>query len=163
VHVLHPQRQSPEGGLTSLVRQAGLDDLERVVPLFDAYRQFYQQPSDLDLARVFLRDRLRNHESVIFLALDPDGSALGFTQLYPSFSSGAARRIYILNDLYVTPEARRRKVGKALLEAAAEFGRRNGALRLTLSTALTNSPAQSLYERTGWKRDSTFCVYTLPL
>jgi ribosomal protein S18 acetylase RimI-like enzyme len=160
---VHPQRQSPEGCLTSLVRQAGLDDLDRIVPLFDAYRQFYKQPSDPDLARAFLRDRLRNHESIIFLALDPEGEALGFTQLYPSFSSAAARRIYVLNDLYVSPEARRRKVGKALLEAAAEFGRRNGAVRLTLSTALTNSSAQSLYEGTGWKRDSVFCVYNLPL
>jgi GNAT superfamily N-acetyltransferase len=163
LHIVHPQRQSPEGGLTSLVRQAGLGDLDRIVPLFDAYRQFYQQPSDPDLARGFLRDRLRNHESVIFLALDPDGKALGFTQIYPSFSSGAARRIYILNDLFVIPEARRRKVGKALLEAAAEFGRKNSAVRLTLSTALANSPAQSLYERTGWKRDQIFCVYNLPL
>jgi GNAT superfamily N-acetyltransferase len=160
---VHPQRQSPEGGLTSLVRQAGLDDLERIVPLFDAYRQFYNQPPDLDLARAFLRDRLRNHESVIFLALDPQGEALGFTQLYPSFSSGAARRIFILNDLYVIPEARRRKVGHALLEAVAEFGRRNGAVRLTLSTALSNSSAQALYERAGWKRDSVFCAYNLPL
>jgi ribosomal protein S18 acetylase RimI-like enzyme len=63
----------------------------------------------------------------------------------------------------VIPEARRRKVAKALLEAAAEFGRRNGAVRLTLSTALTNSAAQGLYERAGWKRETVFCAYNLPL
>ncbi len=115
-----------------------------MVPLFDAYRQFYRQKPDPELARAFLSDRFRNRESVVFLALGAEGDALGFTQLYPSFSSGAARRIFILNDLFVTQEARRRGVARALLQAAADFARAEGAVRLTLSTALDNSMAQSL-------------------
>ena len=146
-----------------LVRRAGIDDLELIVPLFDAYRQFYRQPANLQLARSFLSDRLRLNESIIFVALDPDGSAIGFTQLYPSFSSASARRIYILNDLFVAHLARRRNTGRALLQAAAEFGRQEGAARLTLSTALDNSAAQALYESAGWQRDKVFCTYTLPL
>ncbi len=146
-----------------MVRQATIDDLELIVPLFDAYRQFYRQPPDLELARSFLLDRFRHHESVIFLALNSGGAAVGFTQLYPSFSSASARRIYILNDLFVTPEARRQKVGEALLQAAAEWGRRMGAVRLTLSTALDNATAQALYESNGWKRDQVFCSYSLPI
>ena len=145
------------------IRQAAAEDLDLVAPLFDAYRQFYKQPSDLDLSRTFLRDRIRHNESVIFVALDPNGSALGFTQLYPSFSSGLARRIFIMNDLFVAPEARRRHVGRGLLDAAAAFARLAGAARLTLSTALDNFTAQSLYKSAGWKRDTVFCVYTLPL
>ena len=146
-----------------LVRQACEDDLDLIAPLFDAYRQFYKQPPDLPVARAFLLERFRNSESVVFVALARDGSALGFTQLYPSFSSASARRIFILNDLFVTPEGRRRGVGRSLLEAAADFGRSAGAARLTLSTALDNSSAQALYASAGWQRDHVFCVYTLPL
>jgi ribosomal protein S18 acetylase RimI-like enzyme len=134
-----------------------------LVPLFDAYRQFYRHPPDLELARSFLEERFRNKESVVFIARDADDSALGFTQLYPSFSSASARRIFILNDLFVTPEARRRKVGRALLNAAADFGRDAGAARLVLSTALENDKAQALYESAGWQRDKVFCTYALPL
>jgi GNAT superfamily N-acetyltransferase len=146
-----------------IVRQATVDDLDLIVPMFDAYRQFYKQAPDLVLARSFLLDRFQHNQSVIFVALDEDGSPLGFTQLYPSFSSAAAKRIYVLNDLFVVREARRRKVGHALLRAAAEFGKKVGAARLTLSTALDNSTAQALYEFAGWQRDRVFCVYTLPL
>ena len=111
------------------VRQATIADLNLLVPLFDAYRQFYRQPSEPERARRFLLERFENNQSVIFLAFD-DGTAIGFTQLYPSFSSGAMARIFILNDLFVDPEARRRGVGSALLQAAARYGRHAGALRL---------------------------------
>ena len=145
------------------VRRAMLADLELIAPLFDAYRQFYQQTPDLALAREFLRERLEHDQSVIFLALRPDGTAAGFTQLFPSFSSASAQRIFILNDLFVDPAARRSGVGQLLLRAAAEFGRSTGAVRLTLSTAHTNTPAQSLYEAQGWRRDEVFRSYHLPL
>jgi len=106
---------------------------------------------------------LEQDQSVIFLALAPDGSAAGFTQLYPSFSSASAKRIFILNDLFVDTAARRGGVGRALLEAAADFGRSAGAVRLTLSTAHTNTSAQSLYEANGWLRDEVFRSYNLAL
>ncbi len=146
-----------------MIRQANVNDLDLIAPMFDAYRQFYKQSPDLELAWAFLLERFQHNESVIFLALDLNGDALGFTQLYPSFSSGLAKRILILNDLFVVPEARRRKIGHQLLETAAEYGCKIGAARLTLSTALDNAPAQALYERMGWRRDTVFCTYTLPL
>ena len=145
------------------VRRATVADVDRIAPLFDAYRQFYGQAHDLDLAREFLRERLEQDQSVIFLALDRNGSTVGFTQLYPSFSSASAKRIFILNDLFVDPAARRSGVGRALLQAAADFGRSAGAARLTLSTAHTNRSAQSLYETTGWLRDEIFRSYHLAL
>ncbi len=145
------------------VRRAALADLDLVAPLFDAYRQFYGQTPDLALAREFLRERLERDQSVIFLALGSDGSAAGFTQLYPSFSSASARRIFILNDLFVAPAARRSGVGQRLLDAAAEFGRGAGAVRLTLSTAHSNTAAQALYEAHGWRRDEVFRSYHLAL
>jgi GNAT superfamily N-acetyltransferase len=145
------------------VRQATISDLELIVPLFDAYRQFYRKPGDTDLARRFLRERFQHSESIIFFAQREDGSAVGFTQLFPSFSVLAAARIFILNDLFVSPDARRRGVGSLLLDAAARFGRAVGAVRLTLSTEVTNKKAQGLYEKEGWTRQTEFYSYDLSL
>ena len=145
------------------VRQATVFDLDRIAPLFDQYRQFYHKPPDLELARRFLRDRLEHNQSIIFLAIREDGAAVAFAQLFPSFSSASAARILILNDLFVLPEARRRSVGCQLLSAVADFGRAVGAVRLTLSTEVTNEPAQALYESAGWKRQTDFYVYNFPL
>lgn len=144
------------------VRQATVSDLEAIAQLFDGYRRFYRLASDLAGARRFLWERFAHQESVIFVA-EEAGVAVGFTQLYPSFSSGAMARILILNDLFVAEEARRRGVGEALLQTAADYGRRVGAIRLVLSTEVTNRTAQALYERTGWVRDEVFWTYRLAL
>lgn len=144
------------------IRQGTIADLDDLVLLFDRYRTFYRQQPDEDLARSFLLDRLRYLQSIIFIAFF-EGQAIGFVQLFPSFSSGRAARTFILNDLYVAPEARGKGVGKALLAAAADYGKAVGAVRLTLSTAHDNSAAQSLYEGTGWIRETTFISYNLPL
>jgi len=149
-------------GETVRTRRASLTDLDAIVPLFDGYRQFYGQPSNVALARAFLEARLSAGESVVFLAEDGSG-AVGFTQLYPSFSSLGARRNFILNDLFVEPSARRQGVARRLIEAAAAFGRSAGAVRLTLSTAVDNITAQSVYHAAGWKRDEAFLVYNLVL
>jgi GNAT superfamily N-acetyltransferase len=145
-----------------VIRQATVSDLDGLVPLFDGYRQFYRQASEPDRIRKFLLDRFEHNQSVIFVAVK-DGRAVGFTQIYPSFSSGALARIFILNDLFVDPGARLIGTGSALLQAAAEYGRRVGALRLVLSTEVTNTPAQSLYEKLGWKRNTEFCSYQITL
>jgi GNAT superfamily N-acetyltransferase len=144
------------------VRQATVADLDLIVPLFDAYRRFYRFSGDADGARRFLLARFEHNQSVIFLALDGE-AAVGFTQLYPSFSSGAMARIFVLNDLFISPDSRGRGTGAALLAAAAEYGRRVGAARLVLQTEVTNERAQSVYERLGWKRDTEFYSYKLEL
>ena len=148
------------------IRQATVADIDHLVPLFDAYRQFYRKASDLAGARQFLLGRFDHGQSVIFLALNnalDGGEAIGFTQLYPCFSSAAMARTFILNDLFVAPHARHHGTGAALLRAAADYGRAVGAVRLSLSTELANSTAQALYERTGWTRDQVFCGYHLAL
>jgi GNAT superfamily N-acetyltransferase len=137
------------------IRQAGILDLDRLVLLFDGYRIFYGQESDRDRARAFLEDRFRQQESVVLIALSGD-QAIGFTQLYPSFSSVSTAPIFILNDLFVAPEARGKGAGRALLAAAADHARSVGAVRLTLSTAFDNLTAQALYEAAGWIRESKF-------
>lgn len=144
------------------IRQAVLADVDSIAPLFDKYRQFYRQEPDLGLALEFIRDRLAFRESVIFLAEADQGEAVGFAQLYPSFSSVGAKRIWILNDLYVSPSSRDTGIGSALLNAAKAHAIATGAKRLDLSTAHDN-PAQKLYESHGYVRDETFYCYSLTL
>lgn len=145
------------------VRQATIFDLDVLVLLFDAYRQFYRRPPDPDLARRFLLERFQHNESIIFVALNADATGVGFTQLYPSFSSASAARILILNDLFVASGARRMGIGAMLLGAAVRYGRESGVVRLTLSTEVTNLTAQALYEKEGWKRQTEFYSYDLAL
>lgn len=130
-----------------------------IAPLFDAYRQFYEQPADADAALAFITARLERGESVILLARRPDGSALGFCQLYPSFCSVLAAPIYVLYDLFVAPDARRLGVGRALLLAAEAHARATGHARMDLTTARNNLRAQALYESLGWVRDEVFLTY----
>jgi ribosomal protein S18 acetylase RimI-like enzyme len=146
----------------SIVRQATIADLDTLVPLLDACRQFYDQPSDLIGARSFLLDRFEHQQSIILLAC-AGSQVVGFVQLFPSFSSARLARTFILNDLFVSPDARGTGAARALLDGACEYGRRVGAARLSLSTAITNTIAQSLYERAGWIRDNKFCAYGISL
>lgn len=148
--------------MSVITRLADLSDVDRVAPLFDAYRQFYGLAPDLTLARWFLRERLSRGESVVLLA-EGDGGALGFVQMYPTFSSLRAARTFVLYDLFVGPAARQHGVGRRLMQAAAEEARARGAVSLVLSTARTNAPAQRLYESLGWVRDDEFYEYGLTL
>lgn len=132
-------------------RRAGIDDLDVLVPLFDAYRQFYGQPSQPGVCRDFLRARFERNESIIFIA-EADGKAIGFTQLYPLFSSVRVRPVWLLNDLYVQPERRGIGAGRALLDAASQHARDTGAAYLMLETGADNTYAQGVYERYGYHR-----------
>jgi GNAT superfamily N-acetyltransferase len=132
--------------------RAGENQLDHLVPLFDDYRIFYEQSSDLESARKFLSDRLKNKEATVFIAME-NGVPIGFTLLYSTFSSVSLEPVYILNDLYVVASARKKGVGEALLDRAKMHCRQKGYKGLALETA-TDNPAQFLYERLNWKKDS---------
>jgi GNAT superfamily N-acetyltransferase len=140
------------------IRAALPADLESLVPLFDAYRVFYRAPSDPEGARRFLGARLGAGDSRIFLAFH-GREAIGFTQLYPSFSSVSMQRVWILNDLFVAPQGRRSGAGKALMAAAETFARADGAKRLELATQSGNLTAQALYARMCYRKDEEFFHY----
>jgi GNAT superfamily N-acetyltransferase len=143
----------------SIIR-ATLDHLDLLAPLFDGYRQFYRQPGDLESARRFLFERLDNDDSVLFLALH-DQRGVGFTQLYPAFSSVSMRRLWLLNDLFVDPTARGLGVGETLLIRAQAWALETNAKGLVLETEVTNTTAQHLYEKLGWQREPTSYHYFL--
>ena len=145
------------------VRRALAEDAALVAPLFDAYRVFYGQGSDLAGAQAFLSERLRLNESVVFLAELASGVTAGFTQLYPAFTSVGMGRVWLLNDLFVAQEARRMGVSTALLGAARQHGLATGAARLVLTTETDNFPAQASYEAHGWTRNERIYTYELPL
>ena len=135
--------------------RATMDDVDHLTPLFDKYRQFYGQAPDESAARVYLSERIQLQQSVVFVA-SVSGQGVGFTQLYPTFSSVSMRRVWILNDLFVDPSSRRRGVGTQLLNIATSFAREDAAVRLVLATGVENHSAQSLYQRLGWKREEGF-------
>jgi ribosomal protein S18 acetylase RimI-like enzyme len=147
-------------GLNTLTtRTATPADLDAVATLFDAYRQFYEQPADLVLARQFIQARMACGESEILVAQNAAGDIVGFCQLYPTFCSVEAQPIYALYDLFVVPHARRLGAGRALLLAAEQLARDKGKARMDLTTAKTNQAAQSVYESLGWVRDEIFYAY----
>lgn len=145
------------------IREADLRDLADLAVLFDGYRQFYNQAADLEGATSFLKERFRQSESKIFIAVTPEQSAVGFTQLYPLFSSVRMRPVWILNDLYVLREARGKGVGQHLIQAAESWGRSVGAAALELSTAKDNLTAKSVYDALGWELDTTYDHYSIRL
>lgn len=140
--------------MTISISRAGPADLDALAALFDAYRQFYGQPSDPAFARQWLRERLRFGESTVLLAKRA-GSTVGFVQLYPMFSSVRTAKTWILNDLYVDAGARRQGVARALLDAAATFAREDGAAGIALETSRDNAAARALYLAAGWQEDAT--------
>lgn len=144
------------------IYQATIKDLEGVSNLFNAYRMFYEQTSNLEGAEKFIKERLINKDSVIFVVKSEQGY-VGFTQLYPTFSSISMKKAWILNDLYVDPKARKQGIGEMLLHKAQEHAVKTGAKSISLSTAPDNFPAQRLYEKNGYERDSQFYHYELSL
>ena len=83
------------------IEKATLSDLEELNELFDGYRVFYEKESDKQTSKAFLKERIEQNESVIFISRNDDGVATGFVQLYPLFSSTRMKRFWLLNDLYV--------------------------------------------------------------
>lgn len=138
---------------------ASLEDLDAVATLFDAYRVFYGQPSDLHKARVFMEARLTYDDSHIVLARSESGVLMGFTQLYPSFSSIRLAPVWILNDLFVDLCFRGRGVGRNLMRHAEDAARAAGACAIGLATHMQNAQAKQLYESLGYVRDEEFDHY----
>lgn len=149
------------------IKQIGLTESHLVVGLFNQYRMFYRQFSDIGMAKAFIDERLQHNESVIFVAIDLDTEKpAGFTQLYPKFSSAKLSKNWILNDLYVDEAYRKQGIGEKLIKTAMEFAKANGSTFVQLETAVDNYTAQHLYENIGFVKqanDEDFFLYKIVL
>lgn len=145
--------------------KATLEHLDLLTPLFVKYREFYGQLPYPDSSRSFLEKRLKRDESVIYLALpdDDDGKLMGFCQLYPSFSSLSLKRVWILNDIYVCQDARRQLVADRLIQTAKQMAFKTNAVRLRVASSVDNEVAHKLYESIGFKEDTEFKSFVLPI
>lgn len=142
--------------------QATLNDLPEAAHLFDQYRMFYKQRSDLEGAKHFIQDRLVQGDSIIFLVKDPESNrSVAFCQLYPTYSSISMQRSWILNDLFVEEQFRKLGVSKLLLDYAAGYAKQTNAKGLELATAMDNIRAQKIYEKHGYEKDEAFYHYYL--
>jgi len=149
------------------VKQIGLTESHLVVGLFNQYRIFYKQFSDIGMAKAFIEERLQHKESVIFIAIDEDTEKpIGFTQLYPKYSSVRLSKNWILNDLYVDEVYRKQGIGEKLIKTAMDFAKANGSTFVQLETAVDNYTAQHLYENIGFEKqgnDEGFFLYKMAL
>lgn len=145
--------------------KARLEHIPIAAPLFNSYRVFYQQPSDVKRAEDFLTARLKNNESTIFLAVDENNGekAVGFMQIYPGFSSVGTKKTLILNDLYVDTKSRGKGVGRLLMHAAKIFAQENGVTKITLQTARDNLVGQALYKSEGYVVDDDYLTMVLQI
>jgi ribosomal protein S18 acetylase RimI-like enzyme len=145
-----------------MIRLATIADLDAVLPLVQAYRVFYKRQPDAQRERALIEAHLRNGTSVIYIA-EAEGHAIGFMQLFKTYSTVRLANSWILEDLFVTPECRGRGVASELLARALEHAQSDGACGMFLETALDNVTAQRVYERAGWTREGHFLKYNAPL
>jgi NAD(P)-dependent dehydrogenase (short-subunit alcohol dehydrogenase family)/GNAT superfamily N-acetyltransferase len=142
--------------------KAGIAHLHLISSLFNAYRVFYDQPSDISKAFTFIEERLKNNDSIIFLATDyNEAEGYGFVQLYPSFTSIGVDRTLILNDLYVKPEHRKKGIARQLLHITKQHAVKNSVHKILLETSISNEIGQKLYESEGYKRINGWATYFL--
>ncbi|HKO80698.1 MAG TPA: GNAT family N-acetyltransferase [Chitinophagaceae bacterium] len=137
------------------IRQATINDLEQLSILFAQYRVFYEQPYEPAAAKQFLEERIIREESIVFIALENERQ-LGFTQLYPSFSSVGMKKIWILNDLFVSADNRQKGIARSLVNHVIEYSKTTGRKKIALSTAYDNINAQRLYENLGFGREDFY-------
>nr|WP_261764543.1 GNAT family N-acetyltransferase [Paenibacillus xylanexedens] len=151
-------------GMTIKIRQATLNDISEVSRLFNEYRIFYGQHSDIEAATFFIKERMSKQESMIFVAECNEESkvpdtALGLVQIYPSYSSVSMGPIWILNDLFVDSTYRQQGIARKLMQAVMKQAKKQQILRIVLSTAISNRQAQALYESEGYTQDQSFMYY----
>lgn len=148
--------------MSTSIFQATTDHIDDVTSLFNNYRIFYRQESDYNAAKEFIKERFEREDSVILLATK-DNRPIGYTQLFPSFSSVSMKRVWILNDLFVIPEVRNQGIAKALMNAAKDYAIATKAVRIVLATEVTNTVAQKLYETMGYRKFDEFYHYILAI
>ncbi|MGM7701534.1 GNAT family N-acetyltransferase [Pseudalkalibacillus sp. Hm43] len=146
-----------------IINPVTMNELDDIADLFDQYRVFYGKASDFEAGKAFLRQRIKNEESIIYIAHDEEGRPMGFVQLYPIFTSVGLKRQWLLNDLFVAEKHRREGVAEALMAKAKILAEHTDASGILLETADDNVQAQALYEKLGYQKDTDHFYYFLPV
>lgn len=141
------------------IREVEFADLTQLVNLFDAYRVFYRKESDLEGAREFLSERLKNKDSEIFVCENEQQELVGFVQLYPLFSSTRMKKAWLLNDLFVNPDFRGQGISIQLIERAKELVKDTDACGMFLETEKSNKIGNKLYPKAGMQLNDSSNYY----
>lgn len=142
------------------ISEATIEELDTVSQLFNQYMIFYKKPSNENLYKAYLKERLENKEATIYLALSDDNTPLGFVLNYYTFSSVSLGKTITLNDLFVQPDYRKNGIAEKLIKRTFELAQQTGVVRVDLGTAKDNCAAQKLYERIGFVQDTEFFAYS---
>ena len=145
-----------------IIKEATVEDSEKIGEVFDLYRQFYKKDPDKIISIEYIKQRLTNKESTIFF-IEEDNVCIGIVQLYVTFDSLELSKKIILYDLFVRSEYRKKGIGAMLMDASKDFAENNGITGIELSTAISNGTAQRLYESLGYERDNEFYNYYLSI
>ncbi len=141
---------------------ANKTDQEDIAKLFDQYRIFYKMKSDIKSVSKFIEDRLNLNDSIIYLATY-SSEVCGFIQIYPTFSSVAMKPVWILNDLFVNQDYRKKGCARALMAKVKSDAKVENIFSIKLATATDNSKAKKLYESLNYKKIDTFDNYSLKI
>ena len=147
-----------------VIKAATLEHLDELAPLFDDYRTFHKQPSDLEGGKAFLSNRIKAEEADIFIAYTLENNvAVGYTYLYKIYSNHSMKAVVILNDLYIHESYRGKGIGQVLIQKAVDHAKELGANALRLSAVSDNEAAKRLYEYLGFVKESGFDHFDLKL
>jgi ribosomal protein S18 acetylase RimI-like enzyme len=141
-------------------RKAYISDVENLSTLFDNYRVFYKKESDIQAAKKFLLERIEKKESEIFVAEGDENELAGFVQLYPTFSSTRMKRLWLLNDLFVSENYRGQGISILLIDETKILCKESNACGLVLETAKSNVVGNKLYPKTGFSLDLEHNYYS---
>ncbi|NVJ65053.1 MAG: GNAT family N-acetyltransferase [Gammaproteobacteria bacterium] len=144
------------------IKICNINDLDKLVPLFDDYRQHFKQASDQAAVKEYLQARISSNEAMIYLAQSQD-QLHGFVILYPSFSSIGLAPIWILNDFYLKSGANKRLMAKQLLDRLSQDCREAGAIRIEVTTRKENHKLHKLYKEYGFEKDYKYDYYFLQI
>ena len=143
------------------IRRAVAGDRARLTKLVRAYVGFYKEPQPgderLDTLLAVLAER---PEVGVQLVAEKHGELHGFATVYLTYDTVAARRVAVMNDLFVAPDDRDVGLGRALIRECHEFARANDCAVLSWITAQDNARAQALYDKLA--RRTTWVTYEMP-
>lgn len=139
-------------------RKAKIEDLDALSELFDQYRIFYRKETDIKSAKSFIKERISKEDSEIFVAETPEDHIVGFMQLYPLFSSVRMKKLWILNDLFVNYDSRKKGISLGLINKAKELVEKSDACGMYLETEKSNLVGNNLYPKAGFElnKDANF-------